>query len=35
MNGKSICGNGLIESPEQCDDHNVANGDGCDSRCKI
>jgi len=28
-----VCGNGLKESGEQCDDGNLANGDGCSSRC--
>lgn len=30
-----ICGNGLIESPEECDDGNTFNGDGCSSSCTI
>ncbi len=30
-----VCGNGRIEPPEQCDDNNVINGDGCDSHCRI
>lgn len=29
-----ICGNGIKEGAEQCDDGNTANGDGCDSLCK-
>jgi cysteine-rich repeat protein len=28
------CGDGIIMSPEECDDHNTQNGDGCDSQCK-
>lgn len=28
------CGNTIIESPEECDDGNRANGDGCSSICK-
>ena len=28
------CGNGVIESGEECDDSNVGNGDGCSSSCK-
>lgn len=28
-----VCGNGTIESPEQCDDGNVESGDGCSSSC--
>ena len=30
-----FCGNSIIEQTEQCDDGNLANGDGCDSTCKI
>jgi cysteine-rich repeat protein len=36
MNGTippSICGNGFVQSLEQCDDGNVANGDGCSNVC--
>jgi cysteine-rich repeat protein len=33
------CGNGALEAdadlPEQCDDGNAANGDGCDSNCQL
>jgi cysteine-rich repeat protein len=29
-----VCGNGLIESGEQCDDGNKISGDGCSSICK-
>ena len=28
------CGNGQKEGGEECDDGNLANGDGCDSNCK-
>ncbi len=31
----ATCGNGVIEGLEQCDDHNVSNGDGCSSTCKV
>ena len=31
LNG--ICGNGLIEYSEECDDGNLNNGDGCSSTC--
>ena len=30
-----ICGNGIIEASEQCDDENTLNGDGCSSICEI
>jgi cysteine-rich repeat protein len=30
-----ICGNGVIESGESCDDGNTINEDGCDSTCNI
>ena len=29
------CGNGTIESGEQCDDANISDGDGCSSTCQI
>lgn len=29
----SICGNGVIETGEQCDDGNMINGDGCANNC--
>ena len=29
-----VCGNGIIETGEQCDDGNIANGDGCSSSCQ-
>jgi len=29
-----ICGNGILELHEECDDGNVEIGDGCDSSCK-
>jgi cysteine-rich repeat protein len=28
------CGNGVLESPEICDDGNTTSGDGCDANCK-
>jgi cysteine-rich repeat protein len=31
----SICGNGVIENGEQCDDNGVINGDGCSNTCTI
>jgi len=30
----TVCGNGTIESGEQCDDSNTVNGDGCSSTCQ-
>lgn len=30
-----VCGNGIVESGEQCDDGNVLDGDGCSSVCAI
>ncbi len=30
-----VCGNGIVELPEQCDDHNTADGDGCSATCTI
>jgi len=32
--GGSVCGNGQIESGEQCDDGNTADGDGCSATCR-
>jgi cysteine-rich repeat protein len=32
---RATCGNGLYEGLEECDDHNVANGDRCSSTCRI
>jgi cysteine-rich repeat protein len=29
----STCGNGSVQSLEQCDDNNLNNGDGCSSAC--
>ncbi len=30
-----VCGDGAIDSPEQCDDGNLKNGDGCTSICMV
>ena len=30
-----VCGNGVVESGEQCDDRNRLSGDGCDMQCKV
>jgi cysteine-rich repeat protein len=32
---ESICGNGILEPGEQCDDGNLVDGDGCSSICTI
>lgn len=29
-----VCGNGIIESGEQCDDNNAVAGDGCSATCQ-
>jgi len=31
--GVTACGNGILEYPEQCEDGNTANGDGCSATC--
>ena len=33
--GPPICGNGAVANPEQCDDGNTADGDGCSSTCTL
>lgn len=30
-----MCGDGVIESPEGCDDDNLLNSDGCSSTCTV
>jgi len=30
----AICGNGITEPPEECDDRNSINGDGCSGLCR-
>jgi cysteine-rich repeat protein len=30
-----ICGDGLLEGFESCDDHNTMDGDGCSSNCAV
>lgn len=30
----AVCGNGIIESGEQCDDGNTVSGDGCSATCQ-
>src|SRR6516225_7910383 len=31
----SVCGNGIVEFGESCDDGNTASGDGCSSSCAL
>jgi cysteine-rich repeat protein len=31
----AVCGNGIVESGETCDDNNTVNGDGCSNTCKL
>lgn len=31
----AVCGDGIVFSPEQCDDGNLISGDGCSSTCTI
>jgi cysteine-rich repeat protein len=31
----AVCGNGMIEGIEQCDDSNTSPGDGCDAICQV
>lgn len=33
--GVGICGNGIIEEGEECDDGNLMDGDGCSPECKV
>ncbi len=30
----AVCGNGIVEPPEACDDGNLSSGDGCDGACR-
>lgn len=31
----AVCGNGIFDAGEQCDDNNTATGDGCSATCAI
>merc|ERR1712118_98881 len=31
----SVCGNGVLEGNEECDDGNRKTNDGCDKECKV
>ncbi|GIV28719.1 MAG: hypothetical protein KatS3mg027_2533 [Bacteroidia bacterium] len=33
--GPQVCGNGYLEPPEECDDGNLVNGDGCSDQCLL
>ncbi|XP_052790398.1 pappalysin-1-like isoform X2 [Mya arenaria] len=33
--GAAFCGNGLVDSGEECDDGNAADGDGCTLYCRL
>ena len=33
--GPSVCGNGVLETGEACDDFNTTTGDGCNGMCRI
>lgn len=30
-----LCGNGVLDTDEECDDGNTVNGDGCTAQCKM
>jgi cysteine-rich repeat protein len=32
--GGAVCGNGMVDPGEECDDGNSVNGDGCDTNCR-
>ena len=31
----SVCGDGMVDEDEECDDKNIFSGDGCDSSCHV
>ena len=33
--GGAVCGNGIVEPGEECDDNNLDSGDGCSSVCVV
>ncbi len=32
---EAVCGNGILETGERCDDGNTEDGDGCSSKCQV
>ncbi len=32
---QQVCGNGIVEGLEQCDDGNTVGGDGCSATCQV
>lgn len=32
---QNVCGNGVVENTEQCDDGNIISGDGCSNTCQV
>ncbi len=34
LSGASLCGNGVLDGAEECDDGNTVDGDGCSSTCE-
>lgn len=35
INVNPECGNGILEAPEECDDENLLEGDGCSPSCSV
>jgi len=35
FDGKGKCGDGIIQDPEECDDGNTEDGDGCSADCEV
>src|SRR5690625_5007305 len=35
VDGEALCGNGVVEEAEECDDGNAVSGDGCSAECRI
>jgi len=32
---QQVCGNGIVEGLEQCDDGDTVGGDGCSATCQV